>query len=60
MTSDGLRAATTKMREAGVPELAISVFAAYHRQLRSEVTGTIPEEDRHDSAASDLLRRVGP
>ena len=44
MTSDGLRAATTKMREAGVPELAISVFAAYHRQLRSEVTGTIPEE----------------
>lgn len=44
MTSDGLRAATTKMREAGVPELAISVFADYHQQLRSAVTGTIPED----------------
>ena len=44
MTSDGLRAATTKMREAGVPELAISVFGHYHQQLRSAVTGTIPED----------------
>ena len=44
MTRDGLWAATTKMREAGVPELASSVFAHYHRQLRSAVTGTIPED----------------
>jgi len=45
MTSDeGLRAATTKMRDAGVPELAISVFGRYHDQLRSSVTGTIPED----------------
>ncbi|HET6969393.1 MAG TPA: UTP--glucose-1-phosphate uridylyltransferase [Ornithinibacter sp.] len=44
MTSDGLRAATTRMREAGVPELAIAVFGRYHQQLRSAVTGTIPED----------------
>ena len=44
MTSDGLQAATTKMRGAGVPELAISVFGHYHEQLRSAVTGTIAED----------------
>lgn len=44
MTSDGLRAATDKMREAGVPELAIRVFAEYHEQLQRSVTGTIPED----------------
>ena len=44
MTSEGLRAATTKMRAADVPELAISVFSRFHDQLRSEATGTIPED----------------
>ena len=44
MTSEGLRAATAKMRAAGVPELAISVFSRFHAQLRSEATGTIPED----------------
>ena len=43
MSTDGLRAATDKMRAAGVPELAVSVFSSFHEQLRSEVTGTIPE-----------------
>ena len=31
MTTDGLRAATDKMREAGVPELAVSVFSQLPR-----------------------------
>ena len=44
MTSNGLRAATAKMREAGVPDLAVSVFGHFHDQLRSQVTGTIPED----------------
>ena len=44
MTSDGLRAATDKMREAEVPDLAIRVFADYHEQLRRGVAGTIPED----------------
>jgi UTP--glucose-1-phosphate uridylyltransferase len=44
MTEDGLRAAVAKMRAAGVPDLAITVFSAYHEQLRSRVTGTIPED----------------
>ena len=44
MTVDGLGAAVAKMRAAGVPELAITVFSAYHEQLRSHATGTIPED----------------
>ena len=44
MTIDGLRAATDKMRAAGVPELAVSVFSRFHEQLRSDVSGTIPED----------------
>ena len=52
MTSDGLKAATAKMREAGVPDLAVSVFARFHDQLRSNVTGTIPE------STIDPLREV--
>ncbi|KRE61978.1 UTP--glucose-1-phosphate uridylyltransferase [Nostocoides sp. Soil756] len=44
MTSDALHAATDTMREAGVDELAIRVFADFHRQLSEHVTGTIPED----------------
>ena len=44
MTTDGLRAATEKMRAAGVPELAVSVFSQFHEQLRANATGTIPED----------------
>ena len=43
MTTQGLQAATDKMRSAGVPEVAIDVFSGFHEQLRSQVTGTIPE-----------------
>ncbi|QIM21750.1 UTP--glucose-1-phosphate uridylyltransferase [Phycicoccus sp. HDW14] len=44
MTSDALRAATDRMREAGVDDLAIRVFAHFHDQLAADVTGTIPED----------------
>ncbi|WP_239111766.1 UTP--glucose-1-phosphate uridylyltransferase [Phycicoccus sonneratiae] len=44
MTSDALRAATDRMRRAGVDELAVRVFAAFHDQLAADVTGTIPED----------------
>ena len=44
MTTHGLQAATDKMRSAGVPEVAIDVFSGFHDQLRSQATGTIPEE----------------
>jgi UTP--glucose-1-phosphate uridylyltransferase len=44
MSTDGLRAATDKMRAAGVPELAVAVFSRFHDQLRSAATGTIPED----------------
>ncbi len=45
MSEDGLRAAKVKMRAAGVPDLAVDVFSTFHAQLRSDVTGTIPEAD---------------
>ena len=44
MSTDGLRAATDKMRAAGVPELAVAVFSRFHDQLRSAATGTIAED----------------
>ncbi len=44
MSHEGLRAAVTTMRAAGVGEQALAVFANYHAQLRSGHTGTIPEE----------------
>jgi UTP--glucose-1-phosphate uridylyltransferase len=44
MTSDALRAATDRMRGAGVDELAVRVFAQFHDQLSADVTGTIPED----------------
>jgi len=43
MTTDGLRAATDKMRAAGVPDLAVSEFSRFHAQLGAAATGTIPE-----------------
>ncbi|HYN68290.1 MAG TPA: UTP--glucose-1-phosphate uridylyltransferase [Ornithinibacter sp.] len=43
MTTDALRAATDKMRAAGVAELAVSVFSRFHDELRSHAAGTIPE-----------------
>jgi UTP--glucose-1-phosphate uridylyltransferase len=60
MTSDGLQAATAKMREAGVPELAISVFSQYHDQLRSAVTGTIPEDTIEPLREVEHLDAVRP
>lgn len=44
MSHPGLQAAVTMMREAGVSEPAIAVFATYHGQLQSGQTGLIPEE----------------
>ena len=44
MTTQGLEAATEKMRSAGVPGVAIDVFSRFHEQVRSQVTGLIPED----------------
>jgi UTP--glucose-1-phosphate uridylyltransferase len=43
MTSEALDAAQRAMREEGVSDTAIRVFADFYEQLRSEATGTIPE-----------------
>src|SRR5215211_6595641 len=39
---DGLQAACAKMRDAGIPEPAIDVFAVQYGRLRAGDTGTIP------------------
>lgn len=43
MTSEALRAATAKMHDAGVDDLAIRVFSDFHSQLGDDVTGVVPE-----------------
>lgn len=43
MTSKALERARVKMRDAGVSELAIEVFAHYYRQLERGETGMVPE-----------------
>ena len=43
MRHPGLEAAVGLMRDAGVREQAVAVFATYHAQLQSGQTGTIPE-----------------
>ncbi|MBD3689410.1 UTP--glucose-1-phosphate uridylyltransferase [Nanchangia anserum] len=45
MSEHGLAAARDKMRDAGVPDQAITVFDHYYRQLESGVSGLILEAD---------------
>ncbi len=72
MTSEALDAAQRAMREEGVSDTAIRVFADFYEQLRSEATGTIPEatveplrevprldgQDLDDRAVRDALAAV--
>lgn len=44
MADEALDLATTAMRDRGVDERAIGVFADYHEQLRDGATGTIAED----------------
>ncbi len=44
MSSEGLRLAQAKMREAGVAPAAVDVFTAYYGQLEAGATGLIREE----------------
>ncbi len=61
MSENGLTAARTKMRDAGVAQQAIDVFTHYYTQLEGGATGLIPEEtiepltriDSIDGAAID-------
>jgi UTP--glucose-1-phosphate uridylyltransferase len=45
MSEDGLRAATEKMRAAGVARQAIDTFAYYYRQLEAGETGMLAEAE---------------
>ena len=43
MSGPGLQQAQEKMRAAGVPEVAVEVFAHYYAQVEAGATGLIPE-----------------
>ena len=45
MSDSGLAKATQRMREAGVPDLAIATFARLYGELEGGATGIIREED---------------
>src|SRR3954470_21532931 len=45
MSDAGLRACEDKMREAGLPAVAIETFAHYYRQLEAGQTGLIAESE---------------
>ena len=44
MTAVGLAEAARRMRERGLDERAVAVFADYYHQLESGAQGTIPED----------------
>jgi len=45
VSGDGLRASEQKMREAGVPEVAIDTFRHYHAQLEAGESGLMAEAE---------------
>jgi UTP--glucose-1-phosphate uridylyltransferase len=45
MSAEGLQACEAKMRDAGLPAVAIGTFAHYYRQLESGATGLIGEAE---------------
>ena len=55
MTSDdGLQSAIRKMREAGVPEVAIGTFEDNYRRLREGETGMVPESTIEPLSSPEL------
>jgi UTP--glucose-1-phosphate uridylyltransferase len=44
-TTDGLQASIEKMRDEGVPQVAIDTFAHYYEQLREGASGMLPESE---------------
>jgi UTP--glucose-1-phosphate uridylyltransferase len=58
VSEEGLRTCTEKMRDAGLPGVAIDTFAHYYRQLEAGETGLIPEaeiEPVHDVPDAEAL-----
>ncbi len=45
MTDDGLRASVEKMRDAGLPEIAIDNFRHYYDRLSAGESGMLPESE---------------
>jgi UTP--glucose-1-phosphate uridylyltransferase len=45
VSQDGLTQSTAKMRDAGLPDVAVDTFAHYYERLREGDTGMLPEAD---------------
>lgn len=58
MSENGLNAAQTKMRDAGVAQQAIDVFSHYYRELENGATGLIPEDTIEPLTQIDSLDDV--
>src|SRR2546421_8018518 len=50
MTSDGLAASVEKMRQEGLPDVAVDTFADYYRRLAEGERGTLPESEIEPAA----------
>lgn len=58
MSDRGLASARAKMRDAGVADQAIEVFAHYYRQLEDGATGVIREDSIEPLTAPELLDSI--
>ena len=58
MSDRGLASARAKMRDAGVADQAIEVFAHYYRQLENGATGVIREDSIEPVTAPELLDSI--
>ena len=54
-----MSAATEKMREEGLPEIAIDTFAHYEELLRQGDEGTLPESELEPLEDVPQVARVG-
>lgn len=58
MSENGLTAAQSKMRDAGVAEQAIDVFSHYYKALEDGATGLIPEDTIEPLTEVDSIEDV--
>lgn len=58
MSENGLTAAQSKMRDAGVAEQAIDVFSHYYKALEAGATGLIPEDTIEPLTEVDSIEDV--
>jgi UTP--glucose-1-phosphate uridylyltransferase len=59
MGEDGLKESVEKMREDGVPDLAVKTFAHYYEQLAAGASGAVPESEIEPAGEVPDLESLG-